>query len=612
MASRTVSGPAPKGPVPTRTVDLERFRQGSRTRAGAISAWAMYSNPFYASPASLVVQLFVLLLLGCDSSSSGLGPGTGGCKLAEVAGLSVGETARFQGASARTICVSATEPGEEYVMVTTSLAESGLTRLTIENEGVAPVVGPPLPSPGPHDAEGQPLPFRELDALRSNDRLHSALRELERRQLPVMVGEPSATGLRPAPSPGATASVGDLMTFNSQSKSACEDPKLATGRVEAVSDRAIVVADTTNPTGGFMLADFQHFASTFDTLVVPLAAEHFGAASDIDANNRVIIFFTKQVNALSADVDDSFTAGFFFSRDLFPRVSPGPPLGSCASSNEAELLYLLVPDPTGLAGNRIATEDVARFTVVTIGHEYQHLVNASQRLLGPSGPRQFEESWLNEALSHTMEELLFYESSGLSPRDDIHFQDLGQGEVDALNEFQRLNFFRFLEFLKSPALNSPYDAEVSIATRGAAWNFLRYSADRWGGDDAVLFRQLVSSPSTGLQNLAGALGGLSVVLDWVGDWSVGLYGDNRVPGLSPRFQDLSWNSFSLFESAALSGPYIATSKLAPNPLLVRQLTGGGSWYYRFGLEQGTVARLTLSSDGGAPPPSVRATVLRTR
>ena len=38
------------------------------------------------------------------------------------------------------------------------------------------------------------------------------------------------------------------------------------------------------------------------------------------------------------------------------------------------------------------------------------------------------------------------------------------------------------------------------------------------------------------------------MLDWLSDWSVDLYGDNRVPGLPMRFWDRSWNNFSLFDS----------------------------------------------------------------
>ncbi len=555
-------------------------------------------------------------LIGCDSTSSGLDPGSG-CS-AEIGGLEVGRAAHFEGASARNLCVAASTEGEEFVLVTTSLQESGTTRFTLEGEGATVIQGPPIPTPRP----SSPAPPALAVGAAARGILpphghHAHLREIERRELWPKVGAPSDPGepigiLAPAPPRSAHPEPGDLWTLNTQSESACEDPELVTARVEAVSNLAIVVADTGNPSGGFDEGDFAAYAAMVDTLIAPVAEEHFGAFSDIDRNGRVILFFTKEVNGLGSNHGDVFTAGFFFSRDLFPKVSPGPPLSSCASSNEAELLYLIVPDPSGMYGSEISAGEVRRLTGVTIAHEIQHLINASSRLLDPQGPRPFEETWLNEALSHSMEELLFYRRSGLSPGSDLGFEDLDEDGMRVLNEFQRLNFLRLVEHLMSPGSSSPFDPDASLASRGAAWAFLRYAADRRGGDDASFFRELVDSPTTGLQNLSDAIGGTATVFDWLADWSVGLYGDNRVPNLDTRFADRSWNHYSLFDSVGLPGPYIQTSSIARNPLLVGHLIGGASGYFRFAVSDGETARLRLRSGGSAPPRSLRATVLRTR
>ncbi len=482
---------------------------------------------------------------------------------------------------------------------------------TVESENTGPTSGPPAPSPAAASAQVR-SGLRALDFPLPDNGLHLTLQELERIQLSsrVQPGTPPARGASPS-ARNNFPNLGEMLSLNTQTESACTDPTLTTGRVEVVSDRAIIVADTDNPAGGFTQEHYEEFAATFDAFTAPLAEEHFGTPSDIDANGRVIILFTKEVNALESADDESLTSGFFFSRDLFPSVSQGPPLGSCAGSNEAELLYLLVPDPGGEVGPEMELLDVQEFTDVTIAHEYQHLLNASQRLFDAGGPRPFEASWLNEAMSHAMEELMFYEASGLAPGLDLGIDDLDQIQVAALNAFQRLNFFRFLEFLKDPETNSPFDAEVSMATRGGGWNFLRYSADRRGGGNAAFFRELIDSPSTGLDNLSGVLGGTGTVLDWMSDWSVGLYGDNRVPGLAVRFWDRSWDNPSLFDAANLNPPYIMTSNLGLSPVTVQDLAGGGSAYLRFGVAQGQTARLLLSS-GGPPPSSLRATVLRTK
>ena len=504
----------------------------------------------------------------------------------------------------------------EYVLVTTSLAETGQTSLAIESRNVAETTGPSGAAPARSGAAGRLVESTEARPV-SSDELHHRLRYLERTQLPIEVGGAIRTGsaepdAEAAASPPVRTVVGDMLVLNAQATSACSDPKLVPGRVEAMSAHAVVVSDTANPPGGFQAADYRHFAAAFDTLVVPVTTEHFGSPSDIDGNGRVLIFFTREVNGLRQSSSETLTAGFFFSRDLFPRAGADGPLSSCEGSNESEILYLLVPDPLGLAGRPITKEAVTRLTTVTIGHEFQHLVNASQRLLGPQGVvRPLEETWLNEAMSHVMEELLFFRVSGLSPGQNLEPDDLGDEAIEAFNEFQRLNFFRFIDFLSDPGSNSPYDPDISIASRGAAWSFLRYSADRSGGDDGAFFRQLVTSPSTGLENLSAALG-VSGALDWVGDWSVGLFADDRVSGLAERFQDRSWNQFSFFQSAALDGPYLTSAELATSPVIVRQLAAGGSGYFRFGVDPGVIARLVLSSDGGAPPSTLRVTVMRTR
>ncbi len=357
---------------------------------------------------------------------------------------------------------------------------------TVESENTGPTSGPPAPSPAAASAQVR-SGLRALDFPLPDNGLHLTLQELERIQLSsrVQPGTPPARGASPS-ARNNFPNLGEMLSLNTQTESACTDPTLTTGRVEVVSDRAIIVADTDNPAGGFTQEHYEEFAATFDAFTAPLAEEHFGTPSDIDANGRVIILFTKEVNALESADDESLTSGFFFSRDLFPSVSQGPPLGSCAGSNEAELLYLLVPDPGGEVGPEMELLDVQEFTDVTIAHEYQHLLNASQRLFDAGGPRPFEASWLNEAMSHAMEELMFYEASGLAPGLDLGIDDLDQIQVAALNAFQRLNFFRFLEFLKDPETNSPFDAEVSMATRGGGWNFLRYSAVTDGEEVTLL------------------------------------------------------------------------------------------------------------------------------
>lgn len=548
---------------------------------------------------------------GCDSSATEVLADD--CTVGSPISLNVGEATHFEGASTATLCISGASGQEEFLLVTASLAESGTVAINVQGDDLLTANGPPNPSPARVASAFAPQVI-ELDRepTLQDTRFHSVLRKREERQLSArIVGGLPGPGRAPATGSVSLQSLGELISLNTETESACENPRPTAGRVEAVSDRAIIVADTANPPGGFGAQDFLDLAMTFDTLVAPVVEEHFGTTGDVDGNGRVIIFFTKEVNALSVE-DEALTAGFFFSRDLFPVASPGPPLGSCASSNEAELLYLIVPDPQGDVGEPISRAAVMRLTTVTLAHEYHHLINASQRLLDTAGPRPFEESWLNEALSHAAEELLFYRVAGLSPRLDLGAADLTAHQIDALNDFQRLNFFRLIEFLKAPEDTSPFDPDVGLATRGAGWSFLRYSADRVGGDDAIVFRRLVDSSATGLDNLAEAIGGRATLFDWLGDWGVGLYADNRVASLPARFQDLSWDNFSLFEAGGFAGPYIATSGVITQSVALRNLKAGAAAYFRFAVGPGRVGRISIRRGINAPPPTLRATVLRTR
>jgi hypothetical protein len=408
--------------------------------------------------------------------------------------------------------------------------------------------------------------------------------------------------------------VGETISLNAQAatEKACEDPLLVTARVEAVSNRAVVVADVDNPAGGFSPAQYEEIAEVFDNLIAPVVEGTFGTPSDLDQNGRTIIFFTKEVNILDSEEEGAFTTGFFYARDLFPTVA-SPALEACETSNEAEILYMFVPDPTGIHGDPFTVDEVMDFTLPNVGHELQHLINASERLFGGNGATAFEDTWLNEALSHMAEELLFYEAAGMGPGLDIGIEDLSLGApLDAINQYQLLNFLRLRLFFEDPSSRSPFAPEAFLASRGASWAFLRYVTDRLPSDDTEFVRSLVSSPLTGMNNLASRLGGSAVAFDWLGDWSVSLYADNRVPGAPRRFQDVSWDNPSLFVAAGMDPPSSRprtweSRPLRPGPSSLAHPRSIGS-----GVERDAVGAVEVTSGGGAPPASLRVTVMRTK
>ena len=278
----------------------------------------------------------------------------------------------------------------------------------------------------------------------------------------------------------ASLVVGNLVRVNVNGTDACTNPTIRVARVEAIGNKAMILADTLNPSPGFTTADYQRFAAKFDTLIYPLDEGAFGAPTDIDNNGRVGIIFTTAVNQLTPAGSTSYVGGFTFSRDLFPRVGDAR-ASACAASNQGEYFYSLAPDPQGtINGNKRTAGFVDSVTFAVLTHELQHLINASRKLYVNTAASAFEDKWLDEGLAHIAEELLFYRESGLTPRTNIDVAAIRARSaiVNAFNADMIGNAGRYKSYLTAPSTSSPYRSNDSLSTRGAAWNWLRYLADQ--------------------------------------------------------------------------------------------------------------------------------------
>ncbi len=293
-----------------------------------------------------------------------------------------------------------------------------------------------------------------------------------------------SNSLEPIPNPMGPVALGDLVKLNVNGDSSCNAAVYHTARVVAISSKAIILNDTLNPKNGFTTADFQRFATRFDTLVYPLDVANFGEPLDIDKNGHIAILFTRAVNELTPPKANSYVGGFVFSRDLFPTTTT-PRAQACAGSNQGEYFYMLAPDPTGLVnGNVRTTGFVDTATVAVLAHEFQHLINASRRLYVNNAP-VFEDKWLDEGLAHIAEELLYYRESGYAPRSnlDINGVRASSAKIAIFNADMSGNASRYRSFLTATSTSSPYSLNDSLTTRGAAWSLLRYAVDRLNATD---------------------------------------------------------------------------------------------------------------------------------
>lgn len=397
----------------------------------------------------------------------------------------------------------------------------------------------------------------------------------------------------------ANLQVGDELQLNVQSDSACTLPDYRSGRVVAITERAVVVEDVNNPAGGFTPEEYRSIGITFDTLVYPVAATNFGEPVNLNGNGRVLIFYTRAVNELTARNQDSYVGGFFHARDLFPRTDT-PRFTRCAGSNYAEMFYMLVPDPEGVVnGNRRSKSMVLNTTIGVLGHEFQHLINAARRLHVLRLSRNWnEEVWLNEGLSHIAEELIGHRMAGLTPGRNIGWVELNNEPArSAFTQFYSANFTRLQVYLSEPETETAIGQD-NLATRGATWQFLRYAADRRGGAQDRLWRNLVNTEAAGMANLRAALG--VEPLEWMQDWVISIYTDDEVARVAQIYQQRSWNFRSIYPAMRdsrgqpLGGYPLKTVTLENGRTTSLTIRAASGAFLRFGVAPGARAEIRLN------------------
>jgi hypothetical protein len=511
------------------------------------------------------------------------------------------------------VCILSAAGGDEYVVVPWHGGFVGAAPVAFD------VTGSGLSTLDP-TASTRPVARSTSSGPQRSFAFEHGLRELGRRELMPLAQASRGTFESRKKSGSSAAAIpaylalGDLVQLNAAIDNACGAPTMRTGRVTAISARAIIVHDTLNPAGGFTNADYQRFAIAFDTLIAPVADAAFGAPTDIDVNGKVVVFFTRAVNELTPAGADYYYGGFFHPRDLIPQADHLGPL--CPGSNEREMFYMLAPDPAGAVnGNPRSVAFVDTITVGTLAHEHQHLVNFARRAYVNSAFVD-EDVWLNEGLSHIAEELVFFRAAGMGPRQNIGGGAFGSESFDAMfTRYMMPNFDRLDVFLADPNRHSPYSSGDDLGTRGAAWAFLRYAADHRGGGDGDVWMRLVNSRTRGLENLANVFG--PALPRMMHDWQLSLYSDDFVSGLDPAHELPSWNFRTAFPAlpSTRARPYPLTAAvpaLADNvPQTLSLPTGSGS-YLRFGVVAGRDAVVRLTSAGVVPPSSLHATILRTR
>lgn len=544
--------------------------------------------------------------------------------------MAVGDVQTFSGAQYG--CLSGSASGAEFAMVAfnSSTDQTNSLSVSITGNGVGAVPStflastsaPALRSVIGTGATAAPqldesFHLRLLAKAKAEHRSFANARTTRRLAISRSItGSSAGAAVNTAALP-STAKVGDLLTLNvSGNPNGCNVVVNHALRVTAIGTKSIVLSDTLNPTGGFTDADFQRIATRFDTLVYPLDVGAFGYPTDIDNNGRVAIIFTRSVNELTPPENQiSFVGGFFYSRDLFPKVNPDT-TQNCRGSNEGEMFYMLAPDPTGTVNGHVRTTGfVDSLTTGVVAHEFQHLINASRRVYINTAAQEWEDVWLNEGLSHIAEELLYYRESGFTPR-----QNLNDATIRVLNPAKygiwksdaASNLSRFLSYVRAPNANSVYANNDDLATRGATWSFLRYAADQLGTTDGTIWQRFDNATVTGLATLQSVYG--TDPLPMVRNWAVANFLDDFGTNADPRFMHKSWNFRNIFTTTFLNNPTypLSVTGLSDGVKADFVIRGGSAAYARLAVPAGREGLITFSSGGGVPSTPLQFVVVRTK
>jgi hypothetical protein len=549
--------------------------------------------------------------------------------------LAVGAVHVLTDAEKATLCVSGGAAGSEYVLIPfKGDTSSNLTPVAITSTGTLTTTGAPTA------AASASASLMLIPSKRGNSRLFSPathgsfgaaferhLRTVERQQLTPIVKATPRGGLRANMQRSATLrrssilnlaaspTVGTYFQINSNGNDACDNRQNHAARVAAVSKASIIVVDSLAPANGFSDAEYAGIAATFDTLIFALDTSAFGAPADLDANGKIVIFFTQAVNQLTPPGSNGYVGGFFFARDLFPDTTQSTLLQACPASNQGEMFYVPVLDVTSKY-NEFFT-DKTQFTIDltgTLAHEFQHLINASRRLYVTQTENWDEDVWLNEGMSHIAEELLYFRESGFAPKQFLTLKTVAQPAViDAINNYQLQNLLRLDDYLFATTINSPYAQNDSLETRGATYELLRYSMDMSSGTNSSYLHALINTQQTGVANFNTVFGAtFPSIFAAVQQQVIANFFNGSGIAIDPKYSFPSWNYRDVIGNGLDQPPDnpLITLQLAGTGAVNFSLTGGGAGYGRFRIAGGGTATITSASGGGAVPANVIMILVR--
>jgi hypothetical protein len=359
--------------------------------------------------------------------------------------------------------------------------------------------------------------------------------------------------------------------------------------VKTVGSAGIFVTDLNNPTTDSLTdVEIQAYSDTFDLHIYDVDTTYFGTPSDLDANERVFVVLTVEVNKFLGGT----IAGFVFSGDLFD------PATACATSDQGEIFYGHVPDPSNVAGTIPRSKAaVLQQMPSLIAHEFTHNIQQSRRIIeqGSSTPMS---SWEAEGQAVLAEEVVGHSVLGKTTGQNygVAVALNGGGEDWYRFIFRRLAWYYGWNGGVGRNANAPEECSlfgnqsINFGTPcepfwfyGTSWSFQRYVADRFGptypGGESALMRDWIvkNSGLAGVPNVEALLG---VQMDSLfARWAAMHYVDGRVPGVDPSIRMLSWDLDGVMNGLASAAPLEPAQRSFGNFNVVEAVRGGSTLYW---------------------------------
>ena len=499
-------------------------------------------------------------------------------------------------------------PGQ-YLLTAFNGATGGNAMASFRLEGggsaaAAPAARFPAPSPAAPAAAPGPEARAEAAHLRVLEANRQTVRRLGTPRWPRGGARRSVSA--------AAAQVGDRMLMRVP-VSGCTSFNEVMARVVHSGARAVVLEDTAAPMAGTMDEYLRRAGEEMEGRMMEILRENFGNPVALHTQEggagRVFLLFTPRVNAMGGSL------GFVSANDFYPRFQ-------CATSNQAPVLYALVP--TGVVPESPFTGSPAswyRSMRATMIHEAKHLASIAERLTRNG---ELDASWLEESTARIAEEIWARDYFGGAPGSDAGYDPAVRCSArpcDGKPYVMLKHFGALYAYMRQPDVQTPLGpgSIPNSSFYGSGWSLVRWAADHSGVPEAQFFRALTHEPvHLGVRSLEEHTG--RPFREMLGEWSVALATDGR-PGwapTNPRHRFPSWNLHDVF--AGMSRDSAAYTR--PHPLVVQPLPAAafsvdypgvrfGSAVH-FGLEvPPTRASVRMRGAGGGPlAPTMHLAIVR--